>query len=140
MNLTILSLATLRRLLSTCLGSKSLRTPLLNSLPLKMTTLLAKIILNMPVLNHWLNMSAFAQGTEQATPSASLAIGTALQRAGLNNSQKTCFNCKQPDHFLQECPHPHQSQRPPVEGKGDVPPAWALPTTLCPLLPQHSGN
>ena len=68
MNLTILSLAASWRLLSTCLGSKSLKIPLLNSLLLKMPTLLAKIFFNTTVLNHWQNMSTFAQGPGQATP------------------------------------------------------------------------
>ncbi|XP_063127976.1 endogenous retrovirus group K member 8 Gag polyprotein-like [Rattus norvegicus] len=60
-----------------------------------------------------------------------LAIGAALQNAGFN-SQKTCFNCKQVGHFMQECPHPRQNKRPPAEGQGNASPMRALPTTLCP--------
>ena len=67
---TILSLATLQRWLTVCLGSKSLKTPLLNSLLLKMPILFAKIFLNTTVLSHWQGMSTFAQAPEQAMPSA----------------------------------------------------------------------
>jgi len=66
-----------------------------------------------------------------------LEIGAALQRAVVSNTLKTCFNCKQVGHFIQECPYPKMNQREKTNLMGqremDVAPSTRpSPTTLCP--------
>lgn len=80
-------------------------------------------------------MFAFCAGAG-TSHAIGLAIDAVLQWAGVSNTPKTCFNCKQMGHFMCECPYPKMNQRGKTNLTGQremdvAPSACPSPTTLC---------